>query len=290
MPVLAVGIATLDIINQVAVYPQEDDEVRALRQSVRRGGNATNTLVVLSQLGHDCHWAGTLADGTDSRQILEDLDRYLIDCRYVRRYRDAKVPTSYVLLSEATGSRTIVHYRDLPEYQAKDFLAIDIQPYEWIHFEGRNLHETRQMLQYLRNLDTGCPVSLEVEKPREDIASLYPYPDVLLFSQAFAQMQGFDHPADLFASVRPYNPKALLFCTWGKQGAWLQTAAEEIMHAGAAKRVVVDTLAAGDVFNAGVIHGMLQRHRVRQVLEGAVRLAGDKCAQNGLADLLQPDG
>ena len=119
MPILAVGIATLDIINHVVVYPHEDDEVRALRQSVRRGGNATNSLVVLSQLGYDCHWAGTLSDETDSRLILEDLARYAVDCRHVRRYRTGKVPTSYVLLSEATGSRTIVHYRDLPEYSGK---------------------------------------------------------------------------------------------------------------------------------------------------------------------------
>jgi ketohexokinase len=290
MPVLAVGIATLDIINHVAVYPYEDEEVRALRQSVRRGGNATNTLVVLSQLGHECHWAGTLAEEADSRAILEDLASYHIDCRYVRHHPDGKVPTSYVLLSEATGSRTIVHHRNLPEFQAEDFLAIDIRPYDWIHFEGRNVHQTRRMLRHLRSLDKACPVSLEVEKARQDIEILYPDVDVLMFSRAFAQTREFEHPADLFASVRPYNRKALFFCTWGDQGAWLQTPAEEMLHAPAVKRIVVDTLAAGDVFNAGVIHGLLLRQPIRQVLEAAVQLAGDKCAQDGLGGLLKSHG
>ena len=46
--ILAVGIATIDIINRVNGYPHEDDEIRAISQSIRRGGNATNTLVVLS--------------------------------------------------------------------------------------------------------------------------------------------------------------------------------------------------------------------------------------------------
>ena len=290
MPILAVGIATLDIINHVVVYPHEDDEVRALRQSVRRGGNATNSLVVLSQLGYDCHWAGTLSDETDSRLILEDLARYAVDCRHVRRYRTGKVPTSYVLLSEATGSRTIVHYRDLPEYSVEDFLRIDISPYDWVHFEGRNVPATRSMLRYLADLKRVCPISLEVEKPREDIASLYPYPDVLMFSRPFAQSRGFAHPAELFASVRPHNHQAMLFCTWGEQGAWLQTAAGEILHVAAGKRTLVDTLAAGDVFNAGVIHGLLQRQTAREVLETAVRLAGDKCAQDGLAHLVKRNG
>lgn len=290
MHILAVGIATLDIINHVTVYPHEDDEVRALRQNVRRGGNATNTLVVLSQLGHDCYWAGTLAEETESSLILEDLARYHIDCRYVRRYHHGKVPTSYVLLSEATGSRTIVHFRDLPEYAAADFFSIAHQSYDWIHFEGRNVLETRKMLQYLQNIETTCPVSLEIEKARDDITSLYPYPDVMMFSRPFAQTQGYAHPTDLFAGIRPNNLKALLFCTWGEQGAWLQTPTGETLHVSPTKRPVVDTLAAGDVFNAGVIHGLVQRLAVHEVLQRAVQLAGDKCAQDGLDGLVKRNG
>src|SRR5690606_2634666 len=40
--VLAIGIATLDIVNTVDGYPAEDAEVRASAQRVSRGGNATN--------------------------------------------------------------------------------------------------------------------------------------------------------------------------------------------------------------------------------------------------------
>ena len=48
--ILGVGIATLDIINRVEHYPGADDEVRALSQVQVRGGNVTNTLVVLAQM------------------------------------------------------------------------------------------------------------------------------------------------------------------------------------------------------------------------------------------------
>ena len=60
--ILAVGIATLDIINTVERYPYEDSETRASHHRTTRGGNATNTLSVLSQIDHHCHWAGTLID------------------------------------------------------------------------------------------------------------------------------------------------------------------------------------------------------------------------------------
>ena len=285
--ILAVGVATLDIHNSVTAYPLEDDELRALEQRTTRGGNATNTLVVLSQLGHACSWAGTLADGPDSQFIRENLDRYRIDTTAARCYPGNKAPTSYVILSQATGSRTIIHYRNLPEYQARDFVGVDTRQFDWIHFEGRNPPETEQMLQQLSQDDPGRLISLELEKPREGIDRLYGFPDVLLISKAFALAMGHAQPQGLFASIRQKNLAAWLFCAWGDQGAWLQTPKGEILHQPAfAPSEVVDTLGAGDVFNAGVIHGMLHGFSARMVLTGAVELAGRKCGQLGLDRLV----
>ena len=121
--VLGVGTATLDIVNEVATYPQEDAEVRALGQRQMRGGNVTNSLVVLSQLGHPCAWAGTLGDDPASALILTDLDRHGVDTRLVVRHPGRFTPTSYIALSRATGTRTIVHHRDLPELAPSDLAA-----------------------------------------------------------------------------------------------------------------------------------------------------------------------
>ena len=52
--ILAIGIATLDTVFSVDTYPAEDGEIRADGMRVARGGNATNTLVALRQLGHAC--------------------------------------------------------------------------------------------------------------------------------------------------------------------------------------------------------------------------------------------
>ncbi|MCU7859354.1 MAG: ketohexokinase, partial [Candidatus Thiodiazotropha sp. (ex Lucinoma kastoroae)] len=46
--------------------------------------------------------------------------------------------------------------------------------------------------------------------------------------------------------------------------------------------VVVDTLGAGDVFNAGVIDGLMAGLEPAEVLAAAVRLAGEKCTRQGL--------
>ena len=98
--ILGVGIATLDIINTVDDFPEEDSEVRALAQEQRRGGNATNTLVVLSQLGHHCTWAGTLAHDAGSEVIRADLQRHGIDTTHTQVITHGRGPTSYITLNQ----------------------------------------------------------------------------------------------------------------------------------------------------------------------------------------------
>jgi len=291
MRVLVIGIATLDVINTVAAYPQEDNEIRALSQRIARGGNGTNTLVVLSQLGCQCSWAGTIADDPGSKAIFEELERYNIDTSACHCHIGGKAPTSYVTVSRSGGSRTIVHYRDLPEYKSSDFAAIDSQQFDWIHFEGRNVTETHQMLRQLRRSGHSPPVSLEVEKPREGLAQLLPFVDVLLFSRAYARSNGYRSPHELFEAIRPLNGHALCVCGWGNEGAWLQTASGETLHEPAVLPVrVVDTLGAGDVLNAGVIHGLLHGGTPAEVLALAVRLAGAKCGQIGFDQLVSAHG
>lgn len=83
--ILTVGIATLDIVNQVSAYPAEDDEIRATAQTIRRGGNATNTAVVLSQLGHQVDWAGALVQQPNNAAITEDQSITTLVCNIVSR-------------------------------------------------------------------------------------------------------------------------------------------------------------------------------------------------------------
>src|SRR3569833_242282 len=113
--------------------------LRALAQRVSRGGNCTNTLVVLSQLGHHCSWGGVLVDEPDASRIVADLDAHAIDLTPVRRLPKGKVPTSYITLNQRNGSRSIVHYRDLPEYDFDAFATIDLGACDWLHFEGRDI-------------------------------------------------------------------------------------------------------------------------------------------------------
>lgn len=285
--ILGVGIATLDIINTVADFPVEDSEVRATAQSQRRGGNATNTLVVLSQQGHEVTWAGTLANDAGSEFIRAELMHYGVDMSPVQQVAGGRVPTSYVTLNARNGSRTIVHYRDLPEYDLAAFRAIDLTGFDWLHFEGRNVAQTHAMLADARARAPQLPRSVELEKPRDGIAALCESADLLLYSRVYAQANGAHEAAGFLRAAHAQWPAAEHVCSWGEQGAWAITSDGELHHAGAEKlATVVDTLGAGDTFNAGLIHARLSGLGLDDGLRAACRLAGQKCAQQGLDGLL----
>ena len=281
--ILAVGIATLDIINTVESYPAEDGEVRALSQRQARGGNATNTLAILSQLGHHCCWAGVIINEPDAQLIQQDLTSFNIDFSACTVLNSGKMPTSYISLSQETGSRTIVHHRDCPEFSFADFKKIDLQQFDWVHFEGRNVDETLDMFKWLKQHHPDLPTSLEVEKPRANIESLFDYPQFLMFSQQYSLAKGYETASALLQSL-PTTISAS--CTWGELGAWAKNNATIIHSPAYPPANILDTLGAGDTFNAGLISALLQQKTIKQALTQACQLAGLKCGQLGLANLI----
>ncbi len=267
--------------------PQEDTEVRALNQRHTRGGNVSNTLVVLSQLGHNCSWGGMISDDSASRIILDDFARNNVDATNAVQYTGGKTPTSYICLSRSRGSRTIIHYRDLPEYGAESFIAINLASFQWVHFEGRNIPALKQMLLYIGTKYPQIITSVEIEKARPEIEAIFPLTDLLLFSRQYALYRGISDPANFLTYIRSaVNMKAVTVCAWGEEGAWAQDPAGDIIHAPAyAPSKVIDTIGAGDVFNAGIIHGLSSSQALHETLAFACRLAGRKCSLVGFEGL-----
>lgn len=289
--ILGIGIATLDIINTTDGYPGEDDEVRAVNQTVRRGGNVANTLTVLSQLGHHCLWAGTLADDPDSTIIRDDMQRCGIDMTPSAVIAGGHAPTSYITLNRNNGSRTIVHYRQLPEFGFEHFMAkvnqYALEDVDWLHLEGRNVPDTVKLLAFVRHHFPGLKLSLEIEKPREHIEQLYSHGEMLLFSRHFANAMQFRDAAEFLRAWRAKCSAPLLVCPWGAHGAYAIDD-QGVLHYEPAVQIsqVVDTIGAGDTFNAAMIHAALNHFSIHDSLHFANALAGKKCGQAGFDQLI----
>ena len=285
--ILLTGIATLDIINHVDNYPTENDEIRASKQTLKRGGNAANSAEVLAQLGHNASLNCTLAHDESGQFILKDLARKGIQVLADTPSNAHFTPTSYITLNTANGSRSIIHHRDLPELCLQHFDQIKLDAFNWFHFEARNIAQTFLMMSKAAHCNK--TISLEVEKARldGDIHDLLPLADVIMLSKPFALSQGFISAADSLESFSTQFPDKIFSCTWGSEGAWIIK--NTVLHhsPACAPKKIIDTIGAGDTFNAALIDALINKHSIDKSVYIANKLAGLKCSQFGFENLVK---
>lgn len=286
--ILGIGNAVLDVILTTANYPKEDDEMRAKNRQFQVGGNVSNSLYVLTQLGHESSIMTTIGGDTSAKQLLAGLKANHIETEHTQRFIQGQTPTSYVIHNEETGSRTITHYRDLPELSFEYFAKVEIENYDWLHFEGRNVEALKGMLNIAKTFLDDQPISLEVEKARDGIEELFSQANILIFSHHYASQKGYANGETLLTAMRELAPDSHLICTWGKQGAWFMEAGSQTVQHQAIHEIpqTIETLGAGDTFNAALIDAMSQQQSLAESVAAASKLAARKCQQIGLDNLL----
>ncbi|PYH49935.1 ketohexokinase [Aspergillus saccharolyticus JOP 1030-1] len=307
MSLVAIGACYLDTILTTPHYPGEDEKLRASNICRRRGGNCPNTLEVLQQLVAHGSSPAELSlnlvavlparSSAASQQIQAAFEPHVRMDHCIYRDELTEPASSYIFKSQASGSRTIVNYNELPEMNVDEFVKIAEalgSNDSWFHFEGRIPEVTLSCIHYLREQFPAVKISVEVEKPeRPGLQQLAKEADVVFYSKVWAQGNGYHSAEQCIREQSSLTGKAsLLCCTWGEYGAVaLETATKELIHQPAytaADFKIVDTIGAGDSFNAGMLYALLCRKDewdLSQKLEFANRVAGLKVSQEGFAGL-----
>jgi len=284
--VLCVGLVCLDIVAECQSYPVEDTDRRISDLRYTRGGNASNSSSVLAQLGLASEFLGNLCQDAQQlhvlRQDFSDHGVIIDQCPLLSGYAAA---TSLIISNRCSGSRTILHHAgDLPELHCRHLRRLDLRHYTWIHFEGRsgNIENIIEMMDVVRRGSTTLTISVEMEKPRAVLSDLVQLGDVVFISKEFAQFSGLhckEEAVQHFMALA--TPGAVVVCAWGSEGAAAGHHGQLFSQKAFPPEDIVDTLGAGDTFNAAFIHARINAMDLRQSLRWACYVAGRKVGQRG---------
>jgi ketohexokinase len=130
-----------------------------------------------------------------AQQIRSSLgpDVDLLHCFY--RNDSFEAPSSYIIRSLDTDSRTIVNYNELEEMTVSEFQQVTeklASRGEVIyHFEGRIPDVTARCMDYIRIHHPEARISVEVEKPsRDGLQALAQKADAIFYSKSWAKVGG----------------------------------------------------------------------------------------------------
>lgn len=233
---------------------------------------------------------GSLAPGRVADFITDDFESRGIEACNVVWQSKGVTPCACCIVNMLNGSRTVVLAdTNLPDVTAEDFKKVELTKYKWIHWEARNASEQVTMIQQVEQYnasassDQKITISIEIEKPREELYQMFGYGEVVFISKDVAKDFGYETaPAALKGLYSRVKKGAYLICPWAEKGADAVGPDGIILHSDAfSPEVIVDTLGAGDTFNASVICALSRGQSMQEALTFGCQTAGKKCGVQG---------
>lgn len=303
--VVILGDANVDMVICLPDRASGVLDLTASEPQVYGGGSAANVAVALARLGVAVSFVGSVGDDGFGRWLREDFAREGVDTRGLIMARDAFTPMAIALIDPG-GERWIVVWP--PERGAdlrlrpEDVDLARITGVAWLHTTGMCLRASPVREAVLHGMalarEVGASVSLDLnlrlelwgldQETRQTVERAIQLSDVVLGSglEEMVPLAGLD---DVEAAARAMcDGKRVTVARLGADGALAAvptpaSSAEpaEIVHAPAFPTSVVDTLGAGDAFDAGFIAACLAGGDTREALRWGNAVAALKIERPG---------
>ncbi|QRV95657.1 PfkB family carbohydrate kinase [Ceratobasidium sp. AG-Ba] len=240
-----VASGTLFITHTLSVNAlPNQNTTRASAVRRERGGASATVLSVLAQFTDvEAYLVAPVGGGPEGAAMIKELETAGVKTKLCARRDASGIPAAYIICA-ADGTKSVVNHNPIPDVLHDEFIRLvaplltpptppggpepdlSLAPFEWLHFEGRNVQTTLSNLTGLdglaieRGWRNKVVFSIEISRPgRQGQEALIRHADVVFFSHAYATAQEYTAPRPfLLAMARFASPHALLCAEWGRAG------------------------------------------------------------------------
>jgi sulfofructose kinase len=284
--VVGFGCNTHDHVCVVAGPPQFDTKQQVRLYFQQPGGQIPTALVALQRWGMRTAYVGRFGDDEGGRLQQASLEQEGVDVSGARRRPGVGSHVSLIFIDEGSGERGILWHRP------------DELPRRREELDRRVLTAGRVLFMDADDVDNaivaarwakedGAVVVLDVDTPGQRSEEMLALADVVIVPAGFpGQFTGIGDIGAALRSMSNMGP-ALVAVTLGRGGA-MAFDGTCLSHVPAFPVRAVDTTAAGDLFHAGYIYGLLRGWSTARALRFAAAAAALECEGLGGVAAIPP--
>ena len=276
---VALGAICSTTIYKVDSIPAAPAKVLATDMCRVVDGMAISAACAFQKLGGQASVWARLGDDPQGQAMRHALQAEGLDVSGLHTLPNSQSSQASVIVDDQ-GQRLVVPFHDPHVSQASDWLPLDqLQHADMLHCDVRWVSGALHALQAAKAMGTPTMVDGDVA-PQSVLQQLMPLADYAVFSDAgLLAYTGLDDVPQALMQVAQWHSQHV-GASCGADGYWWVEDGQ-LQHAPAPKVVVVDTLAAGDVFHGAFALALLEGKPVRQAAQFACVAASMKCTQWG---------
>jgi sulfofructose kinase len=284
--VVGVGINATDTIIRLPHFPVLDSKVELLSSEVRPGGQVASAIVACRRWGLSARYVGKIGDDEAGKLQAEEMKREGVDAHWIVS-PGCLSQSSYILVDEETGERTVLWKRD-PK--------IALQPgdlkREWISGARALLvdgHDTEAALEAARwAREENIPVTGDFDNRYPGVEALLHYVDFIVTSKDFPQrLTGEGNLLKSLPMIFKEFKCHLIAATLGRLGVLAWNGENFSLCTGFTVNAI-DTTGAGDIFHGAFLCGLARGWEIEDTLEFSCAGAALNCMASGARGGIQP--
>jgi sulfofructose kinase len=248
--VLVVGRACVDYIAVIDRYPAENMKIQLNNRLVEGGGQGATSSCCISRLGGRVIYLGRVGDDGEGQFCLKRLGDFGVSTEYVDVVKGGITPVAYILVTDGSGSRTIVYEPSrLPLIEFDDRMVKLLKASKVALLDPQVTHLSRW---FRSNRKFDFKIVYDCERSREGIYDMMKIADYFIPSSDFFSSGDLSLEGETFRD-RIYSLKKMidgeLIVTNGEDGAYW-VSGNKLYHFYPLAVDVKDTTGAGDNFHA----------------------------------------